>query len=89
MRSKIMNERCAKCGSHKIVPDAEIQDQGSDGTLKAKIDKTPYAIFFKGRVQSKLIARICGQCGYTELYVKRPEAIYEAYRERTAESGSQ
>ncbi len=78
-----MNERCAKCGSDKIVPDAGILDQGdaSDGTLKAKFEKTPSAIFFKGRVTSKLIARICGQCGYTELYVNQPAAICEAFLE--------
>ena len=82
-----MNERCVKCGSDKIVPDAEILDQGhySDGSLKAKFDKNPSAIFFKGRVVSNLLALICARCGYTELYAERPEAIYEAYREATVQ----
>jgi predicted nucleic-acid-binding Zn-ribbon protein len=86
-----MNERCAKCGSDKIVPDAGILDQGqySDGSLKAKVEKHPSAILFKGQVLSNLIARICGRCGYTELYAERPEDIYEAYRESREESAGQ
>ncbi len=37
-----MNERCAKCGSDKIVPDVGVLDQGdgSDGYLRAMVEKT-------------------------------------------------
>jgi predicted nucleic-acid-binding Zn-ribbon protein len=78
-----MGQPCAKCGSRKIVPDAEILDQGqySDGTLKAKYELNPSAFFHKGRVVTKLLARVCVSCGYTELYAEHPEELYETYRD--------
>jgi hypothetical protein len=78
-----MGEPCAKCGSRKVVPDAELLDQGqySDGALKAKYERHPSAIFFKGREVTALRARICARCGFVELYAERPEDLYEAYRD--------
>ena len=74
---------CAKCGSRKVIPDADLLDQGqySDGTLQAKIDRYPSAIFRKGRAVSRLTARVCARCGYVELYAEYPEALYDAYRD--------
>jgi hypothetical protein len=37
------------------------------------------AFAFKGRVNAKLKANICGECGCTELIVKNPAALYDAY----------
>jgi predicted nucleic-acid-binding Zn-ribbon protein len=78
-----MGQPCAKCGSQKVIPDAGILDQGqySDGTLKAKYERHPSAFFFKGRASTRLLARICVQCGYTELYAEHPEVLDEAYRD--------
>jgi ribosomal protein L40E len=78
---------CAKCGSDKVVPNAKIFDQGeySDGTLKAAFEQNPSAWFFKGRVLSNLRAKICGECGFTELYAESPRAIYEAFEPSTEE----
>jgi predicted nucleic-acid-binding Zn-ribbon protein len=78
-----MGQPCAKCGSRKVVPDAELLDQGqySDGSLKAKYERNPSALFFKGRAVTRLLARVCARCGYTELYAEYPEALYEAYRD--------
>ena len=78
-----MAEPCAKCGSRHVVPDAELLDQGqySDGSLKAKYDRNPSAIFRKGRAVSRLVARVCARCGYVELYAEYPENLYDAYRD--------
>jgi len=78
-----MGEPCAKCGSRRLIPDADVLDQGqySDGTLKAKYDRHPSAWIYKGRAMTKLLARICVQCGYTELYAEHPEVLDEAYRD--------
>ena len=67
----------------KVIPDAEILDQGqaSDGTLKAKYERNPTSFFFKGRASTRLLARICVQCGYTELFAEHPEVLDEAYRD--------
>jgi hypothetical protein len=34
---------------------------------------------FKGAVYAKLKANICGECGYTELFVENPAGLYDAY----------
>ncbi len=77
-----MAERCARCGSDKIIPMVGIMDQGqySDGRLKAHVAYTnPEAWLFKGPVYAKLSATICGECGHTELTAEDPGAVYEAY----------
>ena len=77
-----MDERCAKCGSTKMIPLIKVMDQGqhSDGRLKAHIGYTnPEAWLFKGAIFAKLSATICGECGYTELTAEDPSALYEAY----------
>jgi hypothetical protein len=77
-----MDPVCSKCGSAKVIPFASIMDQGeySDGSLKAHVGFTnPEAWLFKGPVYARLQATICGECGYTELTVVNPAAIYQAY----------
>jgi predicted nucleic-acid-binding Zn-ribbon protein len=77
-----MDLQCAKCGSKKVVPLASVMDQGqySDGTLKAYVYSNPEAWVFKGTVYGRLQARVCGECGYTELFTTNAQELYEAYR---------
>ncbi len=77
-----MELKCAKCGSEKVIPVASIQDQGqySDQRLKAFVYSNPDAWVFKGTVYATLQARICGECGYTELFARNAPEVYEAYR---------
>jgi predicted nucleic-acid-binding Zn-ribbon protein len=76
-----MSLYCSKCGSEKIIPWALMKDQGqySDGELEVAVLKNPNAWVFQGAVTSKLTANICGECGYTELFVVNPAALYQAY----------
>src|SRR5687767_12383544 len=77
-----MDLKCAKCGSETLDPLVGIKDQGdnSDGTLRAFIGYTdPEAWVFKGPVYARLKVRICGECGFTELFAENPSEIYEAY----------
>ncbi len=77
-----MDTRCSKCGSSKTIPMASVVDQGdnSDGSLKACVGYTnPEAWIFKGAVYARLKATICGECGFTELSVEDPAAVYETY----------
>ena len=81
-----MAETCAKCGSARVIPMAKMHDQGqySDGKLKATIQKKPDAWIFKGTVGVPLRARICGDCGFTELFAEKADALYKAWTRAAA-----
>ena len=57
-----MKSVCAKCGSSKIIPDAQVFDQGqySDGYVKVMVPEEPEALIFKGNKLTPLRARVCG-----------------------------
>jgi len=75
--------KCQKCSSSKIIADVQIFDQGqnSDGSLKIVIHQNPDALFFKGSHTWVLKAWICGDCGYTEMYLENPQELYSKYQE--------
>jgi predicted nucleic-acid-binding Zn-ribbon protein len=78
-----MDKNCAKCGSAKVIPLTNVMDQGqhSSGRLSALLGFTnPDAWVFKGPVFAKLSAKICGECGYTELFADSPKELFEAYQ---------
>lgn len=79
--SPLNRERCPACGSHRIIPDVWILDQGrgSDGMLQLGIFGDPDALIFKDRVYGVLRAWVCGRCGHTELRVRNPEEMYATY----------
>ena len=76
-----MSNVCARCGSSKIIPDVQVIDKGPNGhgDLQVTILLEPHASIFKGRQYIPLRARVCGDCGFTELFVKDPELIWNAY----------
>src|SRR4051794_33111862 len=81
--------RCAACGSDRVIPDVRIVDQGkhSDGDLQVVVYGNPDALIFKERAFSKLLAQVCGECGYVWLRVRRPDALYEAYQDAIGRAG--
>jgi hypothetical protein len=78
--------RCVRCGSHRVVPQATIWDQGqhSRGLLQAYVYADPNALLFKEAAYATLWARICADCGAADLYVNvstgEAEGLYKAYR---------
>lgn len=74
---------CPRCGSHRIIPDVTVLDQGdhSDGTLKTVVAGNPDALIFKHRLYGEIKADICGDCGHVELRVANPAELYDRYRE--------
>ena len=82
-----MTERCAQCGSERVVPKAVVWDQGeySGGTLMAYVYATPDAALFKGAVYAKLYARICADCSHVSLFAEVAETLYEAYQQSQRE----
>jgi predicted nucleic-acid-binding Zn-ribbon protein len=74
--------KCAKCGTAEIVPDARLHD--SRGVV-AQTDAHPGAMIFKETESCELYARVCSQCGFTELYVREPHKLYQAHLKAEAE----
>lgn len=74
---------CAKCGSIKVVPRAHVLDRGhysSDvGNVRVGVTRKPTALLFKGHEKVEVYARVCGECGFAELFVEEPHSIYQAY----------
>jgi|SRR6185295_248897 predicted nucleic-acid-binding Zn-ribbon protein len=71
---------CVKCASKDIIDEAEIIDTGQysyESTLSARIYRNPGGFVFPGRVNSTILSRICGSCGYVELYLQNPRAFLE------------
>lgn len=81
--SQSMTPVCPKCQSSRIIPDVRILDHNYSvtGDLSVEIYESPNALLFKGAHQGKLQAKVCGWCGYTELYVENPGALYNIYQQ--------
>jgi hypothetical protein len=83
-----MSLRCAKCGSARIVPRATIWDRGEAQmparSLTAYVYANPDALIFKGTTYATLYARICGDCGYTEIYADGAADLYAADQQNLA-----
>jgi hypothetical protein len=77
---------CPKCKSTKIIPNVRIIDRGYNSieTLSVEIYAKPDALFLKGTHRGYLSARICGHCGFTELFVDNPSELYETYESAKA-----
>jgi len=75
---------CPKCGSNEVIPQVRIIDSSTTGQtdLKVEIQADPNARIFKEPHQDELAAWICGDCGYTELYVMNPKYLLSAHKKR-------
>ena len=75
---------CSKCGSVKVVPRARLIDRGhfgaDSGNIQVGAARRPQKLF---KLQEKVdvFARVCGECGFTELFVDDAPSVYEAYLE--------
>ena len=70
---------CSKCSSTRIVPDAQTYETAGAGTLAVCVHSNPEAMLFKGAHTGYLKAKVCGDCGHTELYVENANELYQAY----------
>jgi hypothetical protein len=74
--------RCSRCSSDDVMPRVRVVERGEDGMrhdLQAEVVRRPNALFFKRPHRADLTARVCGACGFVELYVDAPGALYTAY----------
>jgi hypothetical protein len=67
-----------------VVEGVRVLDRGHGGAehdLSVAVYRHPAARLFKGEVTCSLWARVCGNCGYTELYAENPTALVKAAAE--------
>jgi predicted nucleic-acid-binding Zn-ribbon protein len=69
------NEQCLRCGSTHTLPDARVQEYSSR-KITVAFDTKPEAALFRGTQRRELKARICGECGHTELYVEDARELW-------------
>ncbi len=70
--------KCPKCASQRIIKGNRIFGYGLDGSksdLNVEICEEPDALIFKKSHWGTLETCICGDCGFTELYVSKPEEL--------------
>lgn len=78
--------RCVRCGSDAIIPRVRVldRDEGGIRDLQVEVQRRPNAVLFKRPERSTISAQVCGSCGYAELYVEAPRALYGAYLQADA-----
>ncbi len=81
-----MYTRCLLCQSTELIPNVAVHDDGTGWGYSARehyvtVASRPRAFLLTGEVSSQLLASICGNCGYTALFVADPQALYAAYQQ--------
>ena len=77
--------RCPKCHSGRVMTGLRVADWGEGnwtGDLSLEVDERPEALIFKGTHKYPLTASVCGDCGFTELYVRNPAGLLDLYETR-------
>lgn len=75
---------CSRCGSDRVIPDAQIVDSGWRRSLRLSVAvyQLPDALLVKGGKKDALKVSDCGDCGRVDLSVENPEELWEIYRSR-------
>jgi len=72
---------CVKCGSGEVIPNVRAIYRGElNRDLELRIEADPGAVLFTEPAYTTMGARVCGSCGYTELYAADPASLLEAWR---------
>ena len=74
------NGQCPKCESQKIIPAAsvgQVVPTGPMGPMGA--DSTLFIKYSDVWNRKSVAAYVCGDCGYTELYVEKPQGMWDNY----------
>ena len=70
---------CPKCGAAEILEGVRIEPVGG-GAQEVRATVAPTSGMVRKTTGSKLRAWICGECGFTELYVEEPATLAERWR---------
>jgi hypothetical protein len=69
------------------MPRVRIVERGDVGMrheVQAEVLRRPNALIFKRPERVDLTARVCSACGFVELYVESPGALFRAHLEADA-----
>ncbi len=69
---------CSRCGSSVILSDLPVVsnvDNFSSVPISILTYKNPERRGFKTPVPHRLLARVCGNCGFADLYVEDPQGL--------------
>ena len=80
--------RCVKCGSDSMIPGVRVIDRMEHDRqpVELGLSTKPDALLFKGEVRVETVARVCGDCGFVEVYAADPAALWDAHVERLSRS---
>jgi hypothetical protein len=70
-----------------VVDGVRVLDQKYQGRvddLSVAVYRHPDAWMFKGEVRCRVWAKVCGNCGFTELYAENPTELVRAVAEAQA-----
>ena len=74
-----MVNRCAKCGSEQVMPEGRLF-----GNHRVQVGvgkpKGIWSLFNVPTTFSTVSARVCGNCGYIELYAEDARSLWERTR---------
>ena len=79
-----MEKTRRQCGSARIIPQLPVLDHGGN-KVQVEIVGKPDAWVFQEAVYGTINAKICGECGYTELWTSQFRELYEKYEKSTKE----
>ena len=75
---------CTQCGSDKIIDDAKIEDRltaDRRGPLEVLIGYRSVGALLPDRPERfALRARVCGECGFAEMFVADPAKAWAAWK---------
>jgi len=71
-----MKKECPSCRSTRIIPNADAVESDS---LSIRIYERP-GVSLKGVRHYPLKAWVCADCGFTQLYVSRPQELAQSYQ---------
>jgi len=71
---------CSKCASDQMMDGAFFADPSGQRVVVG-IDRHPRHGPLARSASTQVHARLCGSCGFVELYANQPAELYEAYCE--------
>ena len=75
------NGKCPKCDSLKIMPNLPIGQITSPVLHNSPSLSIKYSKFWDDKLVK---AYVCSECGYTELYVDKPDGMWEKHQKENA-----
>jgi predicted nucleic-acid-binding Zn-ribbon protein len=88
-RGRALTSHCPKCHSTRLAAGVRVAERSPSnltGLLSLEVDERPEALVFKKTHRYPLTATVCGDCGFTELYINDPAGLMSA-REAGQQAG--